>query len=82
MDLLTDTFTSWAYPYVGLYHYRVQETGHKANKLFGKTRWSRIVRDSMLSALPFLYSLVIGGLSGCFAVLLECFEGQDLMSFV
>ena len=81
VHLLTDTFTQSAYPYVGLYHYGLQEAGHKATELFEKRGWSRIVRDDMFTEMLFLCSLGIGGLSGCFAVLLERFEGEDPMSF-
>ena len=80
VHLLTDTFTQSAYPYVGLYHYGLQEAGHKATELFEKRGWSRIVREDILTGVLSLCSLGIGGLSECFAVLLERFEGEDLMS--
>ena len=82
VDLLADTFTPWAYPYMGLYHCGLQEAGHKANTLFEKRGWSSIVRDDPLTEVLFLCSLPIGGLTGCFAVLLQRFEGEDQTSFV
>ena len=81
VDLLTDTFTPWAYPYVGLYHSGLQEAGHKATELFKKRGWSRIMREDMLTGVLSLWSLVIRGLSGYFAVLLGRFEDDDPISF-
>jgi len=81
MDILADTFTPWAYPYIGLYHYGLKEAGHKANELFDKRGWSRIVTDDLITSVLFLSSLVIGGLTGCFAVVVQILNSTGLTSF-
>jgi len=81
VDILADTLTPWAYPYVGLYHYGLKEAGHKANELFDKRGWSRIVTDDLITSVLFLCSLVIGGVSGCFSVMLQILDSTGLTSF-
>ena len=80
VDLLADTFTPLAYPYVGLFHYRLQEAGHSTNELFEKRDWSRIVMDELITGVLFLCNLTIGGLACCCAVLLERGRGASTTS--
>eukprot|EP00585_Thalassiosira_rotula_P008777 CAMPEP_0196138668 /NCGR_PEP_ID=MMETSP0910-20130528/6224_1 /TAXON_ID=49265 /ORGANISM="Thalassiosira rotula, Strain GSO102" /LENGTH=764 /DNA_ID=CAMNT_0041399295 /DNA_START=234 /DNA_END=2528 /DNA_ORIENTATION=+ len=81
VDNLADSFTPWAFTYVGLYHYGLKEAGHKANELFETRGWSRIVTDDLISSVLAMVSLVIGGLSGSFAVILQALDGHGLTSF-
>jgi len=81
VDNLADSFTPWAFTYVGLYHYGLKDAGHKANDLFDKRGWSRIVTDDLISSVLAMVSLVIGGLSGSFAVILQALDGHGLTSF-
>lgn len=81
VDNLADSFTPWAFTYVGLYHYGLKESGHKVNELFDRRGWSRIVTDDLIPSVLTMVSLVIGGLSGSFAVILQALDGQGLTSF-
>lgn len=81
VDGLADSFTPWAFTYLGLYHYGLKEAGHKANELFERRGWSRIVTDDLISSVLAMVSLVIGGLSGSFAVILQALDGHGLTSF-
>ena len=81
VDTLADSFTPWAFTYVGMYHYGLKEAGHKANELFRNRGWSRIVTDDLISSVLAMVSLVIGGLTGSFAVILQALDGHGLTSF-
>lgn len=81
VDGLADSFTPWAFTYVGLYHYGLKDAGHKANELFERRGWSRIVTDDLISSVLTMVSLVIGGLCGSFAVILQALDGHGLTSF-
>lgn len=78
MDNLADSFTPWAFTYVGLYYYGLRDAGHKANELFVRRGWSRIVTDDLISSVLAMVSLVIGGLSGSFAVILQALDGHGV----
>jgi len=81
VDNLADSFTPWAFTYIGLYHYGLQDSGHKVNELFDRRGWSRIVTDDLIPSVLTMVSLVIGGLSGSFAVILQALDGEGLTSF-
>mmetsp|Transcript_14839 Transcript_14839/g.22939 ORF Transcript_14839/g.22939 Transcript_14839/m.22939 type:complete len:805 (+) Transcript_14839:134-2548(+) len=81
VDNLADSFTPWAFTYIGLYHYSLKESGHKVNELFDRRGWSRIVTDDLIPSVLTMVSLVIGGLSGSFAVIMQALDGQGLTSF-
>jgi len=81
VDGLADSFTPWAFTYVGLYHYGLKEAGHKANQLFDTRGWTRIVSDDLIPSVLTMVSLVIGGLTGSFAVILQALDGHGLTSF-
>jgi hypothetical protein len=81
IDSLADSFTPWAFTYVGLYHYGWNDAGHKVNELFYHRGWTRIVTDDLISNVLAMVSLVIGGLCGSFAVILHTLEGHGLTNF-
>ena len=54
-----------------MYHYGFLEAGGNATELFQKRGWSTIVSDDLVPNVLFLTSLVIGGITGCFAYLLS-----------
>eukprot|EP00578_Thalassiosira_sp_NH16_P001931 CAMPEP_0181140830 /NCGR_PEP_ID=MMETSP1071-20121207/35507_1 /TAXON_ID=35127 /ORGANISM="Thalassiosira sp., Strain NH16" /LENGTH=785 /DNA_ID=CAMNT_0023227795 /DNA_START=193 /DNA_END=2550 /DNA_ORIENTATION=+ len=81
VDNLADSFTPWAFTYVGLYKYGLKEAGHKSNELFDQRGWTRIVNDDLISSVLAMVSLVIGGLTGSFAVILQALDGHGLTSF-
>jgi hypothetical protein len=71
VDSLAASCNSWSYTYIGMYHYGFLEGGNKATELFAKRGWSTIVSDDLVPNVLFLTSLVIGGVTGCFAYLLS-----------
>lgn len=81
VDNLADSFTPWAFTYIGLYNYGLKEAGHKANELFEMRGWSRIVTDDLVPTVLAMVSLVIGGLCGSFAVILQALDGHGLANF-
>ena len=81
VDNLADSFTPWAFTYMGLYRYGLKDAGHKANELFDQRGWTRIVTDDLISSVLALVSLVIGGLTGSFAVIVQDLDGHGLTNF-
>ena len=81
VDDLADSFTPWAFTYIGLYHYGLKDAGHKANELFERRGWTRLVTDDLIPNVLGMVSLVIGGLCGSFAVILQALDGHGLTSF-
>jgi hypothetical protein len=71
VDSLSDRFNPWAITYVGLYGYSLLTAGSHATELFQKRGWTTIVSDDLVSNVLFMFSLVLGGLTGCFAMLLQ-----------
>lgn len=71
VDSLSAKCNTWAYTYIGMYHYGFLEAGGNATELFEKRGWSTIVSDDLVPNVLFLTSLVIGGVTGCFAYLLS-----------
>jgi hypothetical protein len=71
VDSLAAQCNVWAYTYIGMYHYGFLDAGKHATELFEKRGWSTIVSDDLVPNVLFLTSLVIGGITGCFAHLLS-----------
>ena len=66
---------SWAFTYIGLYHYSFLDAGYNATELFERRGWSTIVSDDLVPNVLFLTSLVIGGATGCFTHLMSRLYG-------
>jgi hypothetical protein len=75
VDFIAAGVNSWSFTYIGLYHYGFLDAGHNATELFEKRGWTTIVSDDLISNVLFLTSLVIGGITGCFAHVIGQFEG-------
>lgn len=75
---LSDSFNPWAFTYIGLYRYGLLESGHNATALFKKRGWTSIVSDDLIHNVLLMVSLVIGGVTGCFGVLIQ---NYDRLSF-
>jgi hypothetical protein len=56
------------------------DAGLHATELFEKRGWSTIVSDDLVPNVLLLTCLVIGGVTGCFAHLIENFESLSLTS--
>jgi len=80
VDGLADCFNPWAFTYVGLYGYGFLDAGRNATELFRKRGWSMIVTDDLIPNVLFMVSLVIGGVTGCFAVLIEVLDEYRFVS--
>lgn len=65
----------WSYTYIGMYGYSFAEGGEKAVQLFETREWMDVVRDNLIQNVLLMASLVIGGSTGTFAVLLEEVDG-------
>mmetsp|Transcript_21316 Transcript_21316/g.31612 ORF Transcript_21316/g.31612 Transcript_21316/m.31612 type:complete len:803 (+) Transcript_21316:171-2579(+) len=74
VDNLSDHFNPWAMSYVGLYGYGLLEAGHKASELFEKRGWTTIVSDDLLGNVLLMFSVVVGGVTGCFGMLIQDIE--------
>jgi len=80
IDGLAESFNPWAFTYVGLYGYGFLEAGHHATELFRRRGWSMIVTDDLIPNVLFILSLVIGGVTGLFAVLVEVLENYQFVA--
>jgi hypothetical protein len=71
----------WAYTYIGMYGYSFVEAGDRALQLFQTRQWLEVVEDSLIQNVLLMSSMVIGGSSGVFAVVVEETDGYDFTSF-
>eukprot|EP00977_Amphora_coffeiformis_P020394 scaffold8210_cov175-Amphora_coffeaeformis.AAC.2 len=71
----------WSYTYIGMYGYSFTNAGEKALQLFQTRQWLEVVEDSLIQNVLLMASLVIGGSSGVFAVVVEETDGYDFTSF-
>lgn len=71
VDNIAAGCNAWAFTYIGMYHYGFLEAGNNATDLFERRGWSMIVSDDLVPNVLFLTSLVIGGITGCFAYFLS-----------
>jgi len=78
VDNLAAYFTPYAFTYVGLYGYGLLEGGHNATDLFKKRGWLPIVSDDLVPNVLLMVSLVIGGVTGCFAVGIQQLDRLDI----
>lgn len=80
MNNLAYRFNPWAFTYVGLYGYGLIDAGINSTELFEKRGWSTIVSDDLVPNVLLMQSLVIAGITGCFAHMLDNFEALSLSS--
>jgi hypothetical protein len=78
VDNLSDYFNPWAFTYIGLYRYGLLESGHNATELFKKRGWISIVSDDLVHNILLMACLVVGGVTGCFGVLIQSY---NMLSF-
>jgi hypothetical protein len=78
VDNLAAYFTPYAFTYIGLYGYGLLEAGHDATDLFKKRGWMPIVSDDLIPNVLLMVSLVIGGVTGCFAVSIQHLDRLDI----
>ena len=80
VDYLTSRYNAWAFTYIGLYGYGLVDAGLHSTELFEKRGWSTIVSDDLVPNVLLLTNLVIGGITGCIAHLIENAENLSLTS--
>ena len=71
VDKLSDRFNPWALTYVGLYGYSLIDAGLNATELFEKRGWTTIVSDDLVANVLLMFSVVVGGVTGCFGMLIQ-----------
>ena len=64
-----------------MYGYNLTDSGEKATELFEKRGWHEIITDELLPNVLFMVCLVIGGITGCFGLLLESLDKFHYTSF-
>ena len=77
---LVERFNPWGFSYVGLYGYAFPEAASLATELFSKRGWTTIVSDDLVSNALLMTSVVIGGVTGCFAFFLAGMEELHVTS--
>ena len=81
VEHLSRKLNPWAFTYVGMYGYNLTDSGEKATELFEKRGWHEIITDELLPNVLFMVCLVIGGITGCFGLLLESLDKFHYTSF-
>ena len=80
VDGLANHVNSWAFTYIGIYGYGFLDAGSSATELFSTRGWSMIVTDDLVPNVLLMTSLVVGGATGCFALILEEFSDKHISS--
>ena len=80
VDALADRFNPFALTYVGLYGYNLTDAGLHATELFEKRGWTVIVSDDLVPNVMLMTCLVIAGVTGCFAHIIDNMESLALTS--
>mmetsp|Transcript_13595 Transcript_13595/g.37566 ORF Transcript_13595/g.37566 Transcript_13595/m.37566 type:complete len:1008 (-) Transcript_13595:126-3149(-) len=71
----------WAFTYIGMYGYPFHEAGKRALHLFEARGWMEVVDDPLILNVLLMASVVIGGSTGVFAVVVEETDGFEFTSF-
>jgi len=82
LENIIEYFNKFAFIYVGMYGYSYLEAGKNVMTLFQHRGWSIIIADDLVSNVLSLFTLVIGGLTGCVGLALnetnpQWFEGYQ-----
>ena len=80
IDYLVLRFNQWSFTYIGLYNYDFMEAGKRATELLEIRGWTNIATDDLLNNVLNIFSLVIGGCTGCFGILIERIDNYQLAS--
>jgi hypothetical protein len=80
IDYLVSRFNQWSFTYVGLYNYDFTQASVQAMYVLESRGWTNIVTDDLLNNVLTIFSLVIGGCTGCFCALLERIDDYQLAS--
>jgi hypothetical protein len=64
-------FNKWAFIYVGLYGYGYLDAGKNVFTLFRNRGWEALITDDLVANTLLLVSLVVGGVVGCIALIIQ-----------
>jgi Plasma-membrane choline transporter len=64
-----------------MYGYSFMQGGEKAIQLFETREWMDVVNDNLIHNVLFMASVVLGGSTGVFGVLMEEVDGYTFTSF-
>lgn len=78
VDGLYEKFNQWAFIYVGMHGYSFLDAGKQANLLFEARGWTTIVNDDLYTYVLTIVTIVIGGCTGIFGLLLEHYSEYGL----
>jgi Plasma-membrane choline transporter len=81
VDSLSDHFNPWALTYVGLYGYGFLDAGRNATELFRRRGWTTIVSDDLVANVLLMFGIVVGGVTGCFGVLMQRIDNLEFSSY-
>ena len=79
-NVIVHYVNSWAFTYVGLYGYSFLQSGDKATNVFEARGWTKISNDALLTNVIFIFNIMIGGLTGVFAVVIEYWTDYNFTS--
>jgi len=65
----------WAFIYVGIYGMGYCESGKNVMTMFSNRGWEAIIADDLVGNVFFLVSLIVGLLTGSFAIIIELSSG-------
>lgn len=71
----------WAFTYIGMYGYNFFDSSENALRLFETREWTAVVHDNLIHTVLLMASVVIGGSTGTFGVLVEEVDGFQFTSF-
>ena len=80
VDGLSDRFNAGGFTYVGLYSYGFLEASRRVTELFKMRGWTMIASDELVPNILLMFSLVIGGITGCFGYLVAELTDTDILS--
>jgi hypothetical protein len=64
-------FNKWAFVYIGLYGYGYLDAGKNVFTLFRNRGWMALITDCLVANTLLLFSLVVGSVVGCIALIVE-----------
>jgi len=80
-QVLLRSCNRWSFTFIGMYGHSFFEAGERAMQLFEARGWTDVVEDPLIQNVLLMASVVIGGSTGVFAVVVEETDGFDFTSF-
>lgn len=80
VNMLSAYFNPYAFSYIGMYGYDFLTSGNGATNLFFVRGWEGMVKDGLVSNAIMLLELVVGGCTGCLAVIIEAGDRYQFLT--